>query len=77
MVYISQNDLGTSQLTFKADKSTNKAPKFFLKISPGIFPKCKSIELFLLGKKLLCYSSTIALLTNHISSSDIIRLPLL
>ena len=43
MVYISQSDLGTSQLNFKTNKSTNKVlkkKKFFLKISLGIFLKC-------------------------------------
>ena len=30
MVYVLQSDLGTSQLIFKTDKSTNKAPKVFL-----------------------------------------------
>ena len=73
MVYVSQIDLGTSQLTFKAEKSTNKAPKVFLENQQGYLPERKffSIGLFLLGKKLLCYSSTIALLINHFSSSDI------
>ena len=63
IVYISQSDLGALQLIFKLKPC-------FQKLACLIFCAISTL------KKLLCYSSTVALFINPLSSYDIIHLPL-